>query len=319
MRIVVLDGHTLNPGDLSWEAINALGEATIYDLTAPEQIVERALGAEIVLTNKTPLSQSTLAALPGLRYIGVLATGYNVVDSAAARSRGIPVCNIPGYGTASVAQASFALLLELCNHFREHHDAVKNGDWSAAKHFCFWNTPLVELSGKTMGIIGFGTIGQKVGDIAAAFGMRVMAFSRRQSDQSARANFQWATLDELLKEADVVSLHCPLSADNQGMINTRTLALMKKSAFLINTARGPLIEEADLADALNHQRIAGAALDVLSVEPPPRSNPLLTARNCIITPHISWATFEARSRLMHTAAENLKAWLAGKPENVVNP
>ncbi|MEI7613177.1 MAG: D-2-hydroxyacid dehydrogenase [Betaproteobacteria bacterium] len=319
MRIVVLDGHTLNPGDLSWDGINASGKTTIYDHTLPEQIIERALAADIVLTNKTPLSQTTLAALPRLQYIGVLATGYNVVDTEAARSRGIPVCNIPAYGTASVAQASFALLLELCNHVQGHHEAVKKGDWSASKHFCFWNTPLVELSGKTMGIIGFGRIGQKVADIAAAFGMQVMAFSRSPSDQSARRNFKWANLDELLKKSDVVSLHCPLTTENKGMINTSTLALMKKSAFLINTSRGPLIEEADLADALNNQRIAGAALDVLSVEPPPMSNPLLAAKNCLITPHISWATLEARSRLMDIAGKNLKAWLAGKPENVVNP
>lgn len=318
MKIVVLDGHTLNPGDLSWEGIEALAETTIHERTPPESILARAVDADILITNKTPLNKATLDALPRLKYIGVLATGYNVVDIEAARARCIPVCNIPAYGTASVAQATFALLLELCNRVKDHHDAVQQGEWSAASDFCFWKHPLIELSGKTMGIIGFGHIGQNVADIAAAFGMKVLAFSRSRSDQSARKNFEWSELDDLLTKSDVVSLHCPLFDDTRGIINRRSLALMKKTAFLINTSRGPLIEEADLAEALDSQSIAGAALDVLSVEPPPASNPLLSARNCLVTPHIAWATLDARKRLMDIAANNIKAWLAGTPENVVN-
>lgn len=318
MKIVVLDGHTLNPGDLSWDGMKALGETVIHDHTSVEDIIKRSVETDILFTNKTPLSKETLASLPRLKYIGVLATGYNVVDIECAKARGIAVCNIPTYGTASVAQAVFALLLELCHHVQAHNDAVKNGEWSQSKHFCFWNFPLVELSGKSIGIVGFGRIGQRVADIAQAFGMSVLAFDSHKSDQSTRKNFRWAELDELLKESDVVSLHCPLSQNNTGMINRRTLALMKKSAFLVNTSRGPLIQDAELAEALNTQVIAGAALDVLSVEPPPMSNPLISAKNCIITPHISWATLEARSRLMNVALENLKAWLAGTPANVVN-
>ena len=316
-RIVVLDGHTLNPGDLSWDGIKALGETTIFEHTRPEQIFERAASAQIVITNKTPLRQETIDALPEMKYIGILATGYNVVDVAHAARRGIAVSNIPTYGTASVAQATFALLLELCHHVREHNDAVKGGEWSRSRDFCFWKYPLVELAGKTLGVVGFGRIGQNVADIAAAFGMQVIACGRNRDDQSARRNFRWAGLEQLLREADVVSLHCPLFADNQGMINRQSLALMKKTAFLINTARGPLIDDADLAAALNDGVIAGAALDVLSVEPPAPDNPLLSAKNCIVTPHIAWATREARSRLMDVATQNVRDWLAGRAGNLV--
>ena len=319
MKIVVLDGHTLNPGDLSWEGITSLGETTIYDQTCVEQIVERAADAEILITNKTPLTKKTLDALIHVKYIGILATGYNIVDIEHAKVKGIPVCNIPTYGTASVAQATFALLLELCHHVQDHCTAVKKGDWTRSRHFCFWNYPLTELAGKTLGIIGFGRIGQNVADIAAAFGMKIIAFGNNRSDQSTRKNFQWVELTELLEKSDVVSLHCPLFQNNKGMINKQSISLMKKSAFLINTSRGPLIDEIDLAEALNNEAIAGAALDVLSVEPPPMTNPLLTAKNCIVTPHISWATLEARTRLMDIATENIKAWLSGTPENVVNP
>ncbi|MEO8409788.1 MAG: NAD(P)-dependent oxidoreductase [Propionivibrio sp.] len=316
---VVLDGHTLNPGDLSWEGIAALGETTIHAHTPPEEIVERAADAQIVITNKTPLSRETIDALPQLRYIGILATGYNVVDVAHAQSKNIVVTNIPTYGTASVAQATFALLLELCHHVHAHDDAVKNGEWSRSRDFCFWKHPQIELAGKTLGVVGFGRIGQHVADIAAAFGMQVVACDRSPDDQSARANLRWVGLEQLLRESDVVSLHCPLTADNQGLINQQSLALMKESAFLINTARGPLVVDADLAAALDEGVIAGAALDVLSVEPPPPDHPLLRARNCIVTPHIAWATREARSRLMDIATGNVKAWLAGKPANLVAP
>ena len=319
MKIVILDGYTLNPGDLSWDGIKSLGETTIYDHTCVDQIVERAADAEILITNKTPLTKETLDALIHVKYIGILATGYNVVDIEYAKVKGIPVCNIPTYGTASVAQTTFALLLELCHHVQDHCTAVKKGDWAHSRHFCFWNYPLTELAGKTIGIIGFGRIGQNVADIAAAFGMKIIAFGNNKSDQSTRKNFQWVELAELLKESDVVSLHCPLFQNNKGMINKQSLSLMKKSAFLINTSRGPLIEDIDLADALNNETIAGAALDVLSVEPPPMTNPLLTAKNCIVTPHISWATLEARTRLMDIAIENIKAWLSGTSENIVNP
>jgi glycerate dehydrogenase len=319
MKIVVLDGYTLNPGDLSWDGLKELGTVTIYDRTPAELIVERASGAEILFTNKTPLAEESFARLPGLKYIGVLATGYNVVDTAAAKARGIAVTNIPTYGTRSVAQMTFALLLELTLHVQDHSNAVHSGAWSDCPDFCFWNYPLVELSDKTMGIIGFGRIGQTVSDVAAAFGMKVLGYDRQRSDQSGRANFRWADLDELLRESDVVSLHCPLFPETQGIINRDSLRKMKPSALLINTSRGPLIVDQDLADALNQGVIAGAGLDVLAVEPPLKSNPLLSAKNCLITPHIAWATKEARSRLMGMAVANLQSYLAGQPVNVVNP
>ncbi len=319
MKIVVLDGYTLNPGDLSWDGLKELGAVTIYDRTPAELIVERASGAEILFTNKTPLTEESFARLPGLKYIGVLATGYNVVDTAAAKARGIVVTNIPTYGTRSVAQMTFALLLELALHVQDHSNAVRSGVWSDSPDFCFWNYPLMELSDKTMGIIGFGRIGQAVADVAAAFGMKVLGYDRHGSDQSGRANFRWADLDELLRESDVVSLHCPLFPETKGIINRDSLRKMKPSAFLINTSRGPLIVDEDLAEALNQGVIAGAGLDVLAVEPPPKSNPLLSAKNCLITPHIAWATKEARGRLMGMAVANLQSYLTGQPVNVVNP
>jgi glycerate dehydrogenase len=308
-RIVVLDGHTLNPGDLSWTALEALGDCTIHAHTPASEIVARAAGAPIVLTNKTPLSAATLAALPDLRYLGVLATGYNVVDVAAARARGIPVANVPLYGTASVAQHVFALLLELTQHVGRHSASVRAGRWSESRDFCFWETPLLELSGRTLGIVGAGRIGSAVARIAEAFGMKVV-FARRSGGR--------AELEQVLRTADVISLHCPLTDDTRHLINATTLGWMKPSVLLINTSRGPLIDEAALAAALHAGQIAGAGLDVLSTEPPPAGNPLFTAPNCVITPHIAWATRAARERLMGTAIANVAAFLAGKPENVVN-
>ncbi|ANW99956.1 glycerate dehydrogenase [Thermoclostridium stercorarium subsp. thermolacticum DSM 2910] len=318
MKIVVLDGYALNPGDLSWDELKQLGETEIYDYTPFDKTIERAEGADIVLTNKTPLMEREISQLPRLKYIGVLATGYNVVDVEAAKKRNIVVTNVPAYGTKSVAQMTFALLLELTQHVQRHSDAVFNGEWTNSRDFCFWKYPLIELDGKTMGIIGFGNIGQAVADIAVAFGMNVLGYSRRRTDQSHRKNFRWAELDELLAESDVVSLHCPLTPETKGIVNIETLRKMKKSAFLINTGRGPLVVEEDLAYALNNDIIAGAGLDVLSVEPPKADNPLFRAKNCVITPHIAWATKEARLRLMHTAVENVKAFLKGEPVNVVN-
>ncbi|ULL15334.1 D-2-hydroxyacid dehydrogenase [Paenibacillus sp. H1-7] len=319
MNIVVLDGFTLNPGDLTWDGLSGLGRLTIYDRTPQELIVERASDAEIVLTNKTPLNASTLTKLPKLQYIGVLATGYNIVDTEAARSRGIPVTNVPTYGTHSVAQFVFALLLELCHHVGRHDAAVKAGDWTNSTDFCFTRSPLTELSGKTIGMIGLGKIGTQTARIANAMDMRVLAVGSGKRTPAPVEGVEWATLEQLLKESDIVSLHCPLTPETSGLINKDRLALMKPSAFLINTSRGPLIVEQDLADALNDHRIAGAALDVLSVEPPGADNPLLTAKNCIITPHIAWATKEARARLMKTAVDNVRSFLAGKTDNVVNP
>ena len=317
MKIVVLDGYTLNPGDLSWDGLNAFGDVSIYDYTSADQIVARARGAEILFTNKTPLQAATLAQLDGLTYIGVLATGYNVVDVKAAAEHGVTVTNIPTYGTNSVAQMVFALLLELCHHVQLHSDAVLAGEWSTNRDFCFWKTPLIELQGKTIGIVGFGRIGRQVAKIADAFGMRVLAQDKFQGPAPDLADFRWAELDELLAQSDVVSLHCPLFPDTAGLISKESLARMKSSAFLINTSRGGLIVDQDLADALDQNRIAGAALDVLSVEPPPADNPLLKARNILVTPHISWATAEARARLMGIAVDNLNAYLAGKPINVI--
>jgi len=319
MKIVVLDGYTLNPGDLSWRGLEELGTLQVYDRTEASLILERAQGAELALTNKTPLTAETLKQLKSLRYIGVLATGYNIVDVKAAKELGIPVSNIPTYGTASVAQFAFALLLELCHNVKLHSDAARAGEWTSNKDWCFWKTPLVELAGKTMGVVGFGRIGREVGKIADAMGMRVIAHDSVQTNPPAYEGFRWAGVEELLRNSDVVSLHCPLFPETQGLMNAQRLALMKPSAFLINNSRGPLIVDQDLADALNAGRLAGAGVDVLSVEPPPASNPLLTAKNCLVTPHISWATKEARGRLMTLAVDNAKAFLAGKAQNVVNP
>lgn len=318
MRIVVLDGYTLNPGDLSWEGLKALGEVTVYEHTPYEKTVERGGDAQIIFTNKTPLSERELSQLPGLKYIGVLATGYNVVDVEYAKRRNIMVTNIPAYGTGSVAQMTFSLLLEMTQHVQHHSDAVHQGGWSACRDFCFWEYPLLELAGKTMGIVGFGRIGQAVADIAGAFGMEVVGYGRSRSDQSARKNFRWVELEELLRVSDVVSLHCPLLPETKGLIHRESLQRMKPTAFLINTSRGPLVVEEDLAEALNREVIAGAGLDVLSVEPPEKDNPLLSAKNCYITPHISWATKEARERLLKQALDNLQGFLIGNPINVVN-
>lgn len=318
MKIVVLDGFTLNPGDLSWETLQQLGELTVYDRTPQDKVVERSAGAEVILSNKVPLGEDILKQLPALKFIGVLATGFNVIDIEAAKKQSVIVCNVPGYGTDSVVQMTFALLLELCQHVQRHSDSVMKGDWAASADWCYWNFPLVELANKTMGIIGFGSIGQEVGVVAAAFGMNVLGASRHHTDQSHRKNFAWASIPDLLNQSDVVSIHCPLSPETKGLINKDSLHTMKNTAFLINSSRGPIIVDEDLADALNNDVIAGAGIDVLSAEPPPADNQLFRAKNCIITPHIAWATKEARLRLMNMVVANLKAFIEGNPVNVVN-
>jgi glycerate dehydrogenase len=318
VKIAILDGYCLNPGDLSWSALEKLGEVSVYDRTPEAEVTARSAGASVVLLNKTPMSAASMAALPDLKFIGVLATGYNIVDVAAARERGITVTNIPTYGTASVAQFAFALLLELCHHVGRHAEAVRGGAWSRNPDWSFWLNPLVELSGKTMGIAGFGRIGRQTGRIAHAMGMRVIAHDADTRDAPAWDGFRWASLDELAAESDVISLHCPLFLETKGMINAARLRRMKRTAFLINTSRGPLVIDQDLADALNGGVIAGAGLDVLSVEPPVETNPLLGAKNCLVTPHIAWATREARARLLDIAVSNVEAFLAGKPVNVVS-
>ena len=317
MKIVVLDGYTLNPGDLTWDGLRELGELTVYDRTPPDKVPERSEGADILLTNKTLLSVEILKSLPGLKYVGVLATGYNVIDVEMAAKLGIVVTNIPAYSTNSVAQLTFALILELCFHAQRHSDSVMSGKWSGSVDFTYRDYPLTELASKTLGIIGFGTIGKKVSEIAMAFGMNVLASSGSESDHSHRTGISRAGLPELLSNSDIVSIHCPLTPETAGMININTLRLMKRSAFLINTSRGPIVVEKDLAEALNEGIIAGAGLDVLSVEPPPEDNPLLRAINCIITPHIAWATLESRTRLMKMAVQNVRAFLSGSAINVV--
>ena len=316
MKIVVLDGYALNPGDLTWDDLKKLGDVEIYDRTESQRILERAKDAELVFSNKTVLSAELLRQLPKLKYVGVLATGYNCVDVKAAKQLGITVTNIPTYGTASVAQFVFALVLELCHNVKRHHDAVAAGQWASSNDWTFWLTPLIELEGKIIGIVGLGRIGRQVARIASAFGMRVIA-----TDQVpiTEPGVQATTLENLLAEADVVSLHCPLFPETRGLMNRTRLATMKRSAFLINTSRGPLIVDQDLADALNAEVIAGAGLDVLSVEPPVGANPLFKAKNCLVTPHIAWATKEARSRLMDIAVKNAESFLGKQPVNVVNP
>ena len=320
MKIVILDGYTENPGDLSWNGFEALGEVTVYDRTpfadGSGEIVRRAKGADILIVNKTPLSAETLAKLaPELRYIGVLATGYNVVDTAAAKAQGVPVCNIPTYGTAAVAQFVMALLLELCHHVGDHSRSVKEGGWSSCPDFCYWNTPLIELAGKTFGVIGYGRIGRAAAKLAAAFGMEVLAFDKfAQDDGVARM----VTLDELLAQSDVISLHCPLFPETRGIINRETISKMKDGVIIINNSRGQMVVEQDLADALNSGKVAFAGLDVVSTEPIRADNPLLKAKNCIITPHMSWGSRSSRQRIMDCTVDNVKAFLAGKPENVVN-
>jgi len=316
MQIVVLDGYTLNPGDLSWQDLEALGPCSVHDRTPADLVVSRAREAEIVLTNKAVLSAAVIADLARLKYIAVLATGYNVVDVAAARQRKIPVSNVPAYGTESVAQMVFAHLLHLTQHIAEHAQTVGAGRWSANPDFCYWDYPLVELSGLTLGIVGLGRIGRATAKLACAFGMKVIYHDIREDVSAAEARA--VDLDTLFRESDVVTLHCPLTEENRGMVNAQRLNLMKPGAFLINTSRGPLADERALAEVLNSGRIAGAGLDVLSDEPPGADNPLLHARNCTITPHIAWATRAARERLLQTTVDNVAAFLKGTPQNVVN-
>ena len=316
MKIIILDGHTENPGDLSWGGFEALGQLTVHDRTPAQKIIERIGDAEIVITNKTPLSADTVAACPHMRYIGLLSTGYNVVDVAAANARGVTVCNIPTYGTAAVGQFAIALLLEICHRIGHHDRAVHQGRWANNPDFCFWDYPLIELAGKTLGIIGFGRIGRAAGRIAKAMGMDIIAHDGRQDDEGKEIA-TYVSLDELYAQSDVISLHCPLLPSTAGMINRASIAKMKDGVILINNARGPLIDEQDLAGALESGKIAAAGLDVLSNEPPCGDNPLLKAKNCIITPHISWAPIESRARLMDIAVANLTAFLGGNPINVV--
>jgi len=320
MKIVVLDGYTLNPGDLSWGTLKCFGEVTLYDRTKPSEdnIIERIGDSEIILTNKTPLSKETLDKVPLVKYIGVLATGYNVVDVCAAKKSGILVTNIPSYGTDAVAQFTFGLILELCHQIGKHDIAVKKGEWTTAPDFSFWKSQLTELSGKTIGIIGFGRIGQATAKIAIAFGMKVLANSRTQKTTLLLANCEYVILDKLYAESDFITLHCPLTEATQNIINKDSIAKMKKSAMLINTSRGPLINEQDLCDALNDEVIKGAAVDVVTKEPIEVENPLLKAKNCIITPHIAWASKESRQRLMDMAVSNLAAFLDNRPQNIVS-
>ena len=321
MKIVVLDGYTENPGDLSWAELEKLGQLTVYDRTAYEEsplIAQRIGDAEVIVTNKTPISQQTLEQCPNLKLIAVLATGYNVIDCAAARKKGVSVVNVPTYGTASVSQYSIALLLEICHHIGHHDQSVHAGNWANNADWCYWDYPLIELEGKTMGIIGFGRIGQAEGRIARALGMRVLAYDLYPSD-SGRAIGAYVDLDTLYRQSDVISLHCNLTPENTRMINKDSIAKMKDGVILINNARGQLIDEQDVADALNSGKLAAAGLDVVYTEPIREDNPLLKAKNCIITPHISWAPKESRQRIMDITAENIRAFLAGRPQNVVNP
>ena len=321
MKIVILDGYTENPGDLSWEDLAQLGELTVYDrtsLTDTEEIIGRIGGAEIVITNKTPLTAKVLDACPSIRYIAVLATGYNVVDVAYAKEKGMPVSNVPTYGTASVAQFAIAMLLEICHHVADHSASVHNGDWARCPDFCYWNSPLIELDHKVMGIIGFGRIGQQTGRIAKALGMKILAYDSHESE-SGREIGTYTDLDTLLAQSDVIALHCPLFPETKEIINAAAIAKMKDGVIILNNSRGPLVAEQDLADALNSGKVYAAGVDVVSSEPIRDDNPLLKAKNCFITPHISWAPKESRQRIMDCTLDNVKAYLAGKPVNVVNP
>ena len=320
MKIVLLDGRMENPGDLSWDALAGLGELTIYDrtsLTDEDEIASRIADADILLTNKTPVSAYALERNPNVKYISVLATGYNIVDTAAARSRGIPVSNVPSYGTAAVAQFAIAMLLEICHHVAHHSDTVHAGRWESCEDWCYWDYPLIELDGKTMGIIGFGRIGRRTGAIARALGMNVLASGSRPTPEG-REIAEYVELDELLRRSDVICLHCPLTPATANIISREHIAMMKDGVIIINNARGALIDEQALADALNSGKVYAAGLDVVTVEPIRGDNPLLKAKNCLITPHISWAPKEARERIMTATVENVKAFLAGKPINVVN-
>ncbi|MGN0986529.1 MAG: D-2-hydroxyacid dehydrogenase [Otoolea sp.] len=320
MKIVVLDGYAENPGDLSWDGLKQLGELTVYDRTPyqTQAIINNIGDAEAVYVNKVPISAEVLDACPSVRFIGVLATGYNVVDIAAAKEKGIVVCNIPTYGTAAVGQYAIALLLEVCHHIGHHSQAVREGRWSGSQDWCFWDYPLIELAGKTMGIIGYGRIGQCTGRIAQALGMKLLVYAPHKNPALESETCRYAKLDELLANSDVISLHCPLFPETNGMINKDTIAKMKDGVILINTSRGPLIVEEDLAQALQSGKVAAAAVDVVSTEPIREDNPLLKAPNCIITPHIAWASKESRERLMDIAVDNLRQFLAGKPVNAVN-
>ncbi len=320
-RIVVLDGFTLNPGDLSWDALQALGSCDIYDRSSLPEVLQRAARAEIVLINKIVLNRETISKLPHLKYIGVTATGYNIVDVAAARERNIPVTNVPNYGTRSVAQMTFALLLELTQRVGHHAQTVREGRWTTCPDFCYWDFPLLELDGLTMGVVGFGRIGRTVAQLAAAFGMKVLVARRSALIPEvlpSGAEIQFVEIERLFRNSDVISLHCPLTTETEHLVNAKRLSWMKPSAFLINTSRGPLIDETALLEALNEGKIGGAALDVLAIEPPPADHLLLKAPNCLITPHISWASRAARTRLLATAVANVRALLADQPENVVN-
>ena len=320
MNIVILDGEALNPGDLSWAPLESLGSLTVYPrgTNDPEEVIRRIGDAEIVLTNKTPVGRVVFERCPNLELLSVLATGYNVVDTAAAKEHGIPVCNVPAYGTEMVAQFAIGLLLEICHHVQLHNEAVHAGEWERCPNFCFWKTPIMELAGKTMGIIGFGRIGRAVGRIAKALGMRVLATGSRQCEEGL-AIAEYVELDTLLSQSDVISLHCPLFPETEQLINRDSIARMKEGVILINNSRGGLLNEQDVADALNAGRIRAAAVDVVTTEPIVASNPLLTAKNCIITPHMSWAAVEARGRIVDITAANIRAFLAGEPRNVVNP
>jgi glycerate dehydrogenase len=320
MKIVILDGYTENPGDLSWEGFEKLGELAVYDrtsLTDPKEVISRIGGAEAVITNKTPVSRDVIEACPDIKYIGVLATGYNIVDVAAAKEKDIPVCNIPTYGTDAVGQFAIALLLEICHHVGHHGEAVASGRWESNPDWCFWDYPLIELAGKTMGIIGFGRIGQTTGRIAKAMGMKVIAFDEH-ANESGMAIADYVELEKLYAASDVIALHCPLFPSTEGMINKSSIAKMKDGVIILNNSRGPLIVEQDLADALNSGKVYAAGLDVVSTEPIKGDNPLLKVKNCIITPHISWAPKESRKRLMDIAVANLQAFVDGSPVNVVN-
>lgn len=318
MKIVVLDGYSLNPGDLSWDGLMELGDMTVYDRTVDSDILSRIGDAEIVITNKTPLSADTINSSSNLRYIGVLATGYNVVDIDAATAKNVPVCNIPTYGTMAVAQFAFALLLNICHRVQDHSNAVYGGQWSQSPDFCFWNFPLTELSGKTMGFIGYGRIGQATGKIAQAFGMNVLAFNPSQKADLVCDTMKYGTLEEVLSQSDIISLHCPLLEATEGIINKASISKMKDGVIIINTSRGALIVEEDLCEALNSGKVRAAGLDVASSEPIQEDNALLKAKNCFITPHIAWAPIETRRRLMNTAVDNLKGFLSGNIVNNVN-
>ena len=320
MKIVVLDGFTLNPGDLSWEKLKTVGELIVYDRTEIEtSAIVNAIGdADIVFTNKTPITKAVFEKVPNLNYVGVLATGYNLIDVRAAKQNNCIVTNVPEYGTKAVAQFVMGLLLEMCHHIGAHSDSVTKGEWIRSADFCYWNSPLIELEGKTMGLIGFGKIGQATAKLAIAFGMKVLVYSRTIRKELEHTDLKFVTQDELFEKADVISLHCPLTENTKGIICTENIEKMKSSTLLINTSRGGLVNEQDLANALDSNRIASAAVDVVSEEPMKEVNPLLHAKNCIITPHIAWATKEARHRLMETAVENLIAYVAGNPVNKVN-